>query len=118
VKLVAGHPLLDDGHYYVGVYDLLINGQTVAALCVDFSDHTSTGDSWTAYLSQVGGDISETYHPSFGVQYEEQAYLFSLITQPGAERIDIQLLGPLPAAIQPIRPPNTTSTWPRRTTVP
>jgi hypothetical protein len=91
VKLVdAGHPLLDDGHYYVGPYDLLINGQTVAALCVDFSDHTSTGESWTAYLSQVGGDISKTYHSSFGVQYEEEAYLFSLITQPGADRIDIQ----------------------------
>jgi PEP-CTERM motif len=91
VKLVdAGHPPLSDGHYYVGPYDLLLNGQTVAALCIDFSDHTDTDTSWNAYLSQVGGDISKTYHPSFGVQYQEEAYLFSLITQPGADRIDIQ----------------------------
>jgi hypothetical protein len=91
VKLVdAGQPPLGDGHYYVGPYDLLINGQTVAALCIDFSDHTSLGTSWTAYLSDVGGDISHTYHPTFGVQYKEEAYLFSLITQAGADRIDIQ----------------------------
>jgi len=34
--------------------------------------------------------FSKTYHPSFSVQYEEEACLFSLITQPGADRIDIQ----------------------------
>jgi hypothetical protein len=91
VKLVdVGHPALSDSHYYVGPYDLLINGQTVAALCIDFSDHTSPGDRWTAYVSDVGGDISHTYHPTFGVKYEEEAYLFSLITQPGADRKDIQ----------------------------
>jgi hypothetical protein len=91
VKLVdAGHPKQDDGHFYVGPYDLLINGQTVAALCIDVADETNPGTSWTAYVSQVGGDISQTYHPSFGVQYEEEAYLHSLITQPGADRIDIQ----------------------------
>jgi hypothetical protein len=91
VKLVdAGQPKLSDGQYYVGPYDLLINGQTVAALCIDFSDHTSRGTSWTAYLSDVGGDISHTYHPTYDVQYKEVAYLFSLITQPGADRIHIQ----------------------------
>jgi PEP-CTERM motif len=91
VKLVdVGHPAQDDGHYYVGPYDLLINGQTVAALCIDFSDHTSTGTSWTAYVSDVGGDISHTYHPTFDVKYQEEAYLYSLITQPGADRKDIQ----------------------------
>jgi hypothetical protein len=91
VKLVdVGHPPLGDGHYYVGPYDLLINGQTVAALCIDFSDHTSTETSWTAYLSEVGGDISHTYHPTFDVRYQEEAYLYSLITEPGADRIDIQ----------------------------
>jgi|KBSMisStaDraftv2_1062788.scaffolds.fasta_scaffold108601_2 hypothetical protein len=91
VKLVdAGHPPLSDGHYYVGPYDLLINGQTVAALCIDFSDDTRTGTSWTAYLSEVGGDISDTYHPTFDVRYQEEAYLYSLITEPGADRIDIQ----------------------------
>ena len=91
VKLVdAGHPPLSDGHYYVGPYDLLINGQTVAALCIDFSDRSNIGQSWTAYLSDVGGDISHTYHPTFDVKYQEEAYLYSLITQPGADRKDIQ----------------------------
>jgi len=91
VKLVdAGHPPLSDGHYYVGPYDLLINGQTVAALCIDFADRTNIGQSWTAYLSNVGGDISHTYHPTFDVKYQEEAYLYSLITQPGADRKDIQ----------------------------
>jgi hypothetical protein len=91
VKLVdAGHPALSDGHYYVGPYDLLINGQTVAALCIDFSDDTNLGTSWTAYLSDVGGDISRTYHPSFDVKYQQEAYLFSLITEAGADRKDIQ----------------------------
>jgi hypothetical protein len=91
VKLVdAGHPPLSDGHYYVGPYDLLINGQTVAALCIDFNDRTNTGQSWTAYISDVGGDISHTYHPTFDVKYQEVAYLYSLITQPGADRIHIQ----------------------------
>lgn len=91
VKLVdAGHPTLSDGHYYVGPYDLLINGQTVAALCIDVADQTGIGETWTAYLSPVGGDISHTYHPTFGVRYEEEAYLYSLITQPGSDRIHIQ----------------------------
>ena len=91
VKLVdAGHPPLSDGHYYVGPYDLLINGQTVAALCIDFSDRTDTGTSWTAYLSNVGGDISHTYHPTYDVKYKEVAYLYSLITEPSADRIHIQ----------------------------
>jgi hypothetical protein len=91
VKLVnAGNPALGDGHYYVGPYTLLVNGQNIPALCVDFGHTSSIGDTWSAYLSQVGGDISHTYHPTFGVQYEEEAYLYSLITQPGADRVDIQ----------------------------
>lgn len=92
VKLVnAGSPALKDSQgYYVGPYTLLINGQNVAALCIDFEDRTSTGTTWNAYLSQVGGDISKTYHPTYATQYKEEAYLFNLILQPGADRIDIQ----------------------------
>jgi hypothetical protein len=94
VKLVdAGNPLKSDGHYYVGPYTLLINGQNVAALCVDFSDESTVGTVWDAYISQVGGNISKTYNPSFSTQYKEEAYLFNLITQPGVtgqQRVDIQ----------------------------
>lgn len=91
VSLVnAGSPLADDGQYYVGPYTLSINGQNVAALCVDFSDESYVGDSWTASLSQVGGNLANTYHADDSVQYEEEAYLYTLITQPGADRVDIQ----------------------------
>lgn len=91
VKLVnAGSPLIDDGHYYVGPYTLSINGQNFAALCVDVLDESRVGDTWTAALSHVGGDISNTYHPGSDVLYKEEAYLYNLITQPGADRLDIQ----------------------------
>src|SRR5579875_844804 len=87
----AGNPgVIDSNNFYVGPYTLTINGWNVAALCVDFNDESYIGSTWTAYLSQVGGDISDTYRPNDAVQYEEEAYLYSLITQPGADRIDIQ----------------------------
>lgn len=86
----AGTPLMDDGSYYVGPYTLSINGQNVAALCVDFKDESYVGQSWTASLSQVGGNVSATYNPTDNLQYEQEAYLYSLITQPNADRIDIQ----------------------------
>ena len=59
-------------------------------MCVDANDESYVGQTWTAAISQVGGDISSTYHPDEAVQYKEEAYLFNLITQPGADRIDIQ----------------------------
>jgi hypothetical protein len=86
----AGSPLADDGKYYVGPYTISINGQNVAAMCVDVMDESKIGDTWTAALTQVGGDLSSTYHPDDAVQYKEEAYLYSLITQPGADRVDIQ----------------------------
>jgi hypothetical protein len=86
----AGNPTADDGQYYVGPYNLSINGQNFAAMCVDVNDESNIGNTWTAYVSQVGGDISQTYHADDAVQYKEEAYLFSLITQPGADRVDIQ----------------------------
>lgn len=91
VKLVnAGSPLEDDGQYYVGPYTLQINGDNMPVLCVDFQDESWVGDIWSANISQVGGDISLTYHPADTVQYEEEAYLYHLITQPNADRVDIQ----------------------------
>ena len=91
VSLVnAGSPLVDDGQYYVGPYTLSINGQNVAAMCVDFQDESYVGDTWTASLSQVGGNLSATYHADDAVQYKEEAYLYSLLTLPGADRVDIQ----------------------------
>jgi hypothetical protein len=94
VKLVdTGNPLQSDGNNYVGPYTLLINGQNVPALSLNFIDESAAGTVWDAYISQVGGDISKTSHPSFSTQYKEEAYLFNLITQPGVtgqQRVDIQ----------------------------
>ena len=42
VKLVdAGHPLLDDGHYYVGPYDLLIAAHALALDLILVSANTA-----------------------------------------------------------------------------
>ncbi len=86
----AGSPLADDGQYYVGPYTLSMNGSNIAVMCVDVLHESNVGDTWTASLSQVGGDISSTYHPLDTAQYEMEAYLYSLIIKPGADRVDIQ----------------------------
>jgi hypothetical protein len=88
---------LNDGSYYVGPYTLSLGGQNVAALCVDFSDDSQPSTSWSANITRLSSaasavpGLSRTYLGNTGLkQYEEAAYLFSLITQPGADRIDIQ----------------------------
>lgn len=79
-----------DSPAYVGPYTLLINGSDVAALCIDFFDQ-SGNDTWNAYVTQVGSsDLSGTYHPSYGQEYEEEAYIYSQIVQPGADRTGLQ----------------------------
>ena len=95
VKLLnAGNPVVADSHHDdVGLYTLVINGKNVAALCIDFADESVIGSSWTANISQVGGDISDTYHPHSPVVYKEEAYLFSLLAAPGVsntKRIEVQ----------------------------
>ena len=76
---------------YIGPYTLSLNGQNTAAMCIDFFDTSNVGDTWSAYVTQVGSsNLSSTYHPSFGQEYEEEAYLFSQITQSGADRTGLQ----------------------------
>jgi hypothetical protein len=86
----SGHPLLGDGSYYVGPYTLQINGRNESVLCIDFVDQSKPGAQWNAYLSMLGGNLASTYHPAELVQYREEAYLFSLITERNADRVDIQ----------------------------
>lgn len=96
VKLVNAGDGLTDGHDYVGPYTLSINSQVMPALCVDFSDNSYIGGTWTANATSLNNGatalgLSHTYLGAAGLkQYEEAAYLFGLITQPGADRIDIQ----------------------------
>ncbi|HEX3683577.1 MAG TPA: PEP-CTERM sorting domain-containing protein [Bryobacteraceae bacterium] len=76
---------------YIGPYTLSLNGQNTAAMCIDFFDGSNVGDTWNAYVTQVGSsNLSNTYHPTYGQEYEEEAYLFSQITQAGSDRTGLQ----------------------------
>src|ERR1700728_3620236 len=76
---------------YFGPYTLLMNGQDMAALCIAFNDTSHVNDTWNAYVTQVGSsNLSDTYHPTYGQEYEEEAYLFSQIIKPGADRTGLQ----------------------------
>ncbi len=86
----AGNPLVWDGSYDVGPYTLEIDGSKVPVLCVDLQDESAVGEQWDAYTTPLGGDLSGTYHSGGLYQYEEEAYLYTLITQPGADRIGLQ----------------------------
>ncbi len=63
-----------------------------AALCVDNKHWSTLNTPWTAILTPVGSaNLSNTYHPAEGTEYEEDAYLYTLITQAsGTNRINIQ----------------------------
>jgi hypothetical protein len=86
----AGRPLAEDGSSYVGPYTLNPNSRDVAALCIDFLDEVQVGDQWAAYVSPLEGDLADTYHSDKARAYEEEAYLYTLIIQPGSDRVDLQ----------------------------
>ncbi len=86
----AGRPVLSDRTYDVGPYDLRIGGWVEPVLCIDVDDTDKIGAQWTAVVSNLSGDLRGTYHPLDRDEYAEEAYLFSLITKAGADRIDLQ----------------------------
>lgn len=102
VKLInAGSPLVVassitiDGvtkhNVDIGPYTLLINGQDYSALCVAFFDTSHVNDTWNAYITQIGsGNFSNTYNPTEGQEYKEDAYVMSQILKPGADRTGLQ----------------------------
>jgi MYXO-CTERM domain-containing protein len=70
-------------------YTLTVNGMKVAALSVDDKDGSSLLGNWPANITSISsGNFSNTYHPTEGLEYKEDAYLYSLITQ--LNRVDIQ----------------------------
>lgn len=93
VKYVS-HDGVNDGSYYVGPYTLSINnGPNIAAVCIDPLHDAYAGDHWTANLTPLSAassavpGLSNTYLGNAGLkQYEEEAYLFSLITTPGVSQ--------------------------------
>lgn len=91
VKLIdSGSPLLSSGGTYVGPYKLKVNDRLLNVLCIDLADESRPGAHWSAYLSSLPGQLDQTYHPDEIIQYKEEAYLYSLIVQPGADRVALQ----------------------------
>lgn len=89
------------GGVYIGPYQLNVNGSVVDALCIDPIHESNPGDSWTANVSTVGGNISHTYNAgntanvlgsslSSNYGYMVDAVLFNLIEQPGSDRTNLQ----------------------------
>ena len=101
--LNAGNGAVDStGQYYVGPYTLTLDGTPTPAMCMnDFLD-TNPGYQWSAnQTSANSSDLSNTYlgnsgttinglKVSSGQIYQAEAYLFSLLIQPGADQADIQ----------------------------
>ncbi len=102
--LNAGNPLAVNptGQFYVGPYTLTLNGIATPAMCVDDFIDNNIGDKWQANVTSVtssdfgktylgnNGETIEGYHATSSQLYTAEAYLFSLITKPGADRADIQ----------------------------
>lgn len=84
----------------VGPYTLKLNGQNVAALCMD--NFYTTSGSWNADLTAVNSsNLSNTYlgngkyfvdgsWMTSGQVYKVEAYLDSEINQPHSDRVDLQ----------------------------
>jgi hypothetical protein len=85
-----------------GPYTMNVNGQLVPAMCMD--DFRGVSGTWTAWVTPVGNsDLSHTVlgtnqtfkadgYSITGIQvYEIEAYIFSEIIQPDADREDLQL---------------------------
>lgn len=69
-------------------YTLKVDGMTGAGLSVDRNGSNLLGN-WPANITSISsGNFSNTYHPTEGIEYKEDAYLYSLITQ--LNRVDIQ----------------------------
>lgn len=85
---------LTDGTFFVGPYDITINGTPYKALCYDVFDESNVGDVWTAEslsLATVtggGGEFSGLAGASF--KYQEIGYLASLAPAAPASQIDLQ----------------------------
>ena len=100
--LNPGNPGVVSNGVFVGPYTLSLNGVTTPAMCMDDFLEVYNNDTWTVnstnaaskhlentYLGNKGASILGYSYTSSQI-YTAEAYLFSLITKPGADRIDIQ----------------------------
>jgi len=67
------------GNYYVGPYNFLLSQsgstQSVALVCMDFTNEISGGETWQATISTFN-DISLTRNPNTISDYEEAGWLY------------------------------------------
>ena len=86
VLVDAGNPPVSDGAYYVGLYDISVNGIMTPALCVDVQDNSYVGEEWTATITQGS--------PTDSATELEEMWLFTadkdLSPSDSTDRIDIQ----------------------------
>jgi hypothetical protein len=82
--------LLNSGNS-VSPYTFTVNGMKVAGLSVDDKNGPTLFGNWPANITSISsGVFSNTYHPTEGLEYKEDAYLLSLITQPQSDHVNIQ----------------------------
>ena len=100
VSLVSGGA----GGSQAGPYTLDVNGTNTLAMCMDDLKTSYTGAQygWSANVTNVSGsDFSKTYLGNYGMSvegynlsskqiYTAEAYLFSELVKPGADRNDLQ----------------------------
>jgi len=83
-----------DGHYFVGPYQVTQDGVLRSVYCVDFFHSVNPPNDWTANLSDITGDLSETRTGnSVGAidKYEKAAYLSTLFDgATNQQTVDIQ----------------------------
>jgi hypothetical protein len=70
---------------------LTVSGMKVAGLSVDDKNGPNLFGNWPANITSISsGVFSNTYHPTEGIEYKEDAYLLSLIGQPNSDHANIQ----------------------------
>lgn len=82
-----------DNNVLISPYTLSMNGQKFTALCIDFFDWSHLNQPWNAYITPlVGGNLSDTYHPTWTQEYEEDAYIYDqIVNSSGATRTGWQI---------------------------
>ena len=82
---------------YVGNYSLSVNGVVTPAMCIDFSDSVTNGESWSATATTnvaLGTNWYSTYMLTSVLGYESEATISKMITavatSDSADRIALQ----------------------------
>jgi hypothetical protein len=80
--VLSASPVATTNVKLLGPTTLSVNGKSETVMSIDFDDWTDVGSSWKAHLSDVGGNISNTYNPRGAKVYKEEAYLYTQIIDP------------------------------------